>query len=70
MVANALSRRAYLNGLVVETMPFDLCEELNKLNLRFTVNTGELLWKWTQLFLKIYARVRLRTKSSMRLRGI
>jgi hypothetical protein len=28
-----------LNGLIVETMPFDLCEELNKLNLRLTVNT-------------------------------
>jgi hypothetical protein len=38
-VADALSRRTYLNGLIVETMPFDLCEELNKLNLRLTVNT-------------------------------
>jgi hypothetical protein len=24
----------------VETMPFDLCEELDKLNLRLIVNTG------------------------------
>jgi hypothetical protein len=39
-MADALSRRTYLNGLIVETMPFDLCEELDKLNLRLTVNTG------------------------------
>jgi hypothetical protein len=40
VMADALSRRTYLNGLIVETMPFDLCEELDKLNLRLTVNTG------------------------------
>jgi hypothetical protein len=40
VVADALSRRTYLNGLIVETMPFDLCEELGKLNLRLTINTG------------------------------
>jgi hypothetical protein len=40
VVTDALSRRTYLNGLIVETMPFDLCEELDKLNLRLTVNTG------------------------------
>jgi hypothetical protein len=40
MVADALSRRTYLNRLVVETMPFDLCKDLDKLNLRFTINTG------------------------------
>jgi hypothetical protein len=34
VVADALSHRTYLNGLIVETMPFDLCEELDKLNLR------------------------------------
>jgi hypothetical protein len=38
MVADALSRRTYLNGLVVETMPFELYEELDKLNLRLTIN--------------------------------
>jgi hypothetical protein len=40
VVADALGRRSYLNGLIVETMPFDLCEELDKLNLRLTINTG------------------------------
>jgi hypothetical protein len=39
VVADAFSRRTYLNGLVVETMPLDLCDELDKLNWRSTVNT-------------------------------
>jgi hypothetical protein len=40
VVADSLSRRTYLNGLIVEIMPFDLCKELDKLNLRLTINTG------------------------------
>jgi hypothetical protein len=40
VVADAISRRTYLNGLIVETMTFDLHEELYKLNLRLTINTG------------------------------
>jgi hypothetical protein len=40
VVTDALSYMAYLNGLIMETMPFDLCEELDKLNLRLAVNTG------------------------------
>jgi hypothetical protein len=39
VVADALSHRTYLNGLIVETMPFDFYEELDKLNLWLTVNT-------------------------------
>jgi hypothetical protein len=39
VVADALSHRTYLNGLVVETKPFDLYEELDKLILRLIVNT-------------------------------
>jgi hypothetical protein len=39
IVADALSRTTYLNELMVEKIPFDLCEELDKLNLRLTVNT-------------------------------
>jgi hypothetical protein len=39
VVADALSRRTYLNGLTMEAIPFDLCEELDKLNLRLAVNT-------------------------------
>jgi hypothetical protein len=40
VVADASSHRTYLNGLIVEKIPFDLCEEWDKLNLRLTVNTG------------------------------
>jgi hypothetical protein len=70
VVADALSRMTYLNGLIVETMPFDLYEELNKLNLRLTVNTGVVAMKWIQCFFKIYATVKRRTKSSKKLREI
>jgi hypothetical protein len=40
VVANALSRRTYLNGLIMETMPFNLCAEMDKLNLRLTIHSG------------------------------
>jgi hypothetical protein len=40
VVADALNHRTYLNGLIVETMPFDLCEEMDKLNLRLSINSG------------------------------
>jgi hypothetical protein len=39
MVADALSRRSHVSQLVVESMPFELCEEFNKLNLRIVANT-------------------------------
>jgi hypothetical protein len=34
-----LCRRTYLNGLIVETMPFDLCMEMDKLNLSLIINS-------------------------------
>jgi hypothetical protein len=39
VVADALSWRCHLNQLIVEQMPFDLCEEFDKLNLRSVANT-------------------------------
>jgi hypothetical protein len=39
MVADALSRRSHVSQLVVDSMPFELCEEFNKLNLRIIANT-------------------------------
>jgi hypothetical protein len=39
MVADALSRRSHVSQLVVDSMPFELCEEFDKLNLRIIVNT-------------------------------
>jgi hypothetical protein len=39
VVTNALSRRSYVSQLVVDSMPFELCEEFDKLNLRIIANT-------------------------------
>jgi hypothetical protein len=39
VVADALSHRSHVSPLVVESMPFELCEEFNKLNLRIVANT-------------------------------
>jgi hypothetical protein len=39
VVADALSRRSHVSQLVMNSMLFELCEEFDKLNLRFAVNT-------------------------------
>jgi hypothetical protein len=39
VVVNALSRRSHVSQLVVDSMPFELCEEFDKLNLRIVANT-------------------------------
>jgi hypothetical protein len=39
VVANALSQRSHVSQLVVDSMPFELCEEFDKLNLRIIANT-------------------------------
>jgi hypothetical protein len=39
MVADAFCHRSHVSQLVVESMPFELCEEFNKLNLRIITNT-------------------------------
>jgi hypothetical protein len=38
-VADALSHRSHVSQLVVEGMPFELCEEFDKLNFRIVANT-------------------------------
>jgi hypothetical protein len=38
VVADALCRRSHVSQLVVENMPFQLCEEFDKLNLRIVAN--------------------------------
>jgi hypothetical protein len=38
VVADALSQRSHVSQLVVDSMPFRLCEEFDKLNLRIVVN--------------------------------
>jgi hypothetical protein len=39
VVADALSQRSHVSHLVVDSMPFVLCEEFDKLNLRIIANT-------------------------------
>jgi hypothetical protein len=39
VVANALSRRSHVSQLVVGSMPFELCEEFDRLNLGIVANT-------------------------------
>jgi hypothetical protein len=39
VVADVLSRRSHVSHLVVDSMPFELCEEFDKLNLRIVANT-------------------------------
>jgi hypothetical protein len=39
VVADALSRRSHVSQLVVDSMPFKLCVEFDKLNLRIVANT-------------------------------
>jgi hypothetical protein len=38
VVADTLSRRSHVSQLVVDSMPFELCEEFDNLNLRIVVN--------------------------------
>jgi hypothetical protein len=53
VVADALSRRSHVSQLVVDSMPFELCEEFDNLNLRIIANTkamemevgSSLLWE-------------------------
>jgi hypothetical protein len=39
VVANALSRKSHVSQLVVDSMPFELYEEFDKLNLKIITNT-------------------------------
>jgi ribonuclease HI len=39
VVADALSQRSHASQLVVDSMPFELCEEFDKLNLSIVTNT-------------------------------
>jgi hypothetical protein len=41
VVADALSRRSHVSQLVVDRMPFGLCEEFDKLNLRIVANAED-----------------------------
>jgi hypothetical protein len=39
MVVDALSHRSHVSQLVVDSMPFELCEKFDKLNPRIVAST-------------------------------
>jgi hypothetical protein len=39
VVADTLSLKSHVSQLMVDSMPFELCEEFDKLNLRIITNT-------------------------------
>jgi hypothetical protein len=39
VVADALGQKSHVSQLVLDSMPFELCEEFDKLNLRIIMNT-------------------------------
>jgi hypothetical protein len=45
VVADTLSHKSQVSRLVVESMPFELCEEFDKLNLRILANTEAMEMK-------------------------
>jgi hypothetical protein len=58
MVANALSHRSHVSQLVVDSMPFESCEEFDKLNMWIVTNTKTRKWKWFQIYFKRFGRVK------------
>jgi hypothetical protein len=58
MVADALSHRSHESQLVVESKPFELFEEYDKLNLRIVANRKPHKWKWVQIYFKRFRRVK------------
>jgi hypothetical protein len=50
VVADALGRRTHSKQMMVEKMPFDLWEELHKLNLRLIVNTRVVAMEKESMF--------------------
>jgi hypothetical protein len=45
VVVDALSRRSHVSQLVMDSMPFELCEEFDKLNLMIITNTDAMEMK-------------------------
>jgi hypothetical protein len=58
VMVDALSRRSHANQLVVNSMPFELCEEFGKLNLRIVANTKPQKWKLVQIYFKKFGKVK------------
>jgi hypothetical protein len=59
VVADALSQRSHVSQLVVDSMPFELCEEFDKLNLKIIVNTEAMEMEVGSSFLQEIQRGQL-----------
>jgi hypothetical protein len=70
VVADALSRWSHVGQLVVDNMPFELCEEFYKLNLRIVANTDATEMELVQIYFKRFGRVKYKTRGSKRLSAI
>jgi hypothetical protein len=57
VVADILSRRSHVCQLVVESMPFELCEEFNNFNLRIVAPKPQK-WKLVQIYFKKFRKVK------------
>jgi hypothetical protein len=58
VVANALSRRSHVSQLVLDSMPFELCEEFDKLNMRIGANTEATEIEVSSIYFKRFRRVK------------
>jgi hypothetical protein len=67
VVANALSLRSHMSQLVVDSMPFQLCEEFDKLNLRIVANTEAVEMEVSSSLLQIFRKVKWKMRRSKRL---
>jgi hypothetical protein len=58
VVADALSRRSHVSQLVVDSMPFELCEEFDKLNLRIVTYMEATKWELDKIYFKRFRKVK------------
>jgi hypothetical protein len=66
VVVDALSRRSYVSQLVVDSMPFELCEEFDKLNLRIIANTEAMKMKVVQAYFRRLGEANWKMRRSKR----
>jgi hypothetical protein len=59
VVADTLSRRSHVRQLVMDSMPFELCEEFDKLNLRIVANTEAMEMEVSSSLLQVIRRGQL-----------
>jgi hypothetical protein len=66
VVVNTLSQRPHVSQLVVDSMPFELYEEFDKLNLRTIANIESWRWKLVQVYFKRFKKVNWMMRRSKR----